>query len=918
MTSPSGRQKQTWLNQLPEHSIFELDEQEYMEWTRINTDSVNSNGSKILHAETQAKQFGQSQGQGVNNLFAASQQRSHANTPVPQPAKPFGMDELKEEYQQSYLGLSCMALHGQDLYVAVGRQVRHTSLAELKKGVENHGPTAAAEFIDKKQHKVLNIQHIDFEIRRLVLNPDGNLLAIVGDEKIVVAALTKTMRQDPKSVSIKSFVLGEYYHINKGPSKVVKVLWHPLSKGYSHILVMTHDNLLRMYDVAVNPDEPEQVFSFSDGAHTSGTYGADTDVAASLCFGSKYSPWGQLSVYCLTQWGDIYMICPVMPSTCLLDASDLDDIRYQLEQESAETGQPREVREAKREWLDSLLESMQPHPFSDEMVIVHSPVLKVATPTRQGPFLYQPAPIELEDDDNRANDILCLDTEATEVIAVAHSSGKVDVCIVVDRPAPRWGLPRKLKNNGKYAAHEDRHEDLPVISVYESIDLGLLKIFGTSSITTTGGYSLQEKRMGIPNHPVLEADPKYGDTFYVYHEAGAHCISIRPWLEELTKIYDAASQRAEAGLDAKITKFYDSQIKCSVGSIVTTRPTKASVPAPIVGFVVVTDSYLEYSLLLLTSSLQLIGLELMTRNSGVDMSPASTPAPSSSAATVVVQKENEYQNTLTQPGFGNQEGLLALNGLPLQPKIVLPPGVGSAKIVVTEENLQFLGKMVQGYREALREVYTACDLAQQRLVTQEAEYTRQQDKVEQCRGRLGTFSSKLQEQVDRQDEQAAYQRKLMARADALLQKVKESRDPELSAAEKEWALDVAKKEKAVKAFDERRHKVQAQYEILKRRMLDMQQSLEHGPALSVSTGSSASSPSHEAKPSSTTAYGRLTVLQQQQQQFRRPPKRYGTGQIQSVERSLTDESHLLDSTMKMAKELMARLEVLTISDGSAE
>lgn len=59
---------------------------------------------------------------------------------------------------------------------------------------------------------------------------------------------------------------------------------------------------------------------------------------------------------------------------------------------------------------------------------------------------------------------------------------------------------------------------------------------------------------------------------------------------------------------------------------------------------------------------------------------------------------------------------MALNGLPLQPQVILPPGVGSAKIVVTEENLKFLGQMVQGVRESLREVFTACDLAQLRCV----------------------------------------------------------------------------------------------------------------------------------------------------------------------------------------------------------
>lgn len=124
------------------------------------------------------------------------------------------------------------------------------------------------------------------------------------------------------------------------------------------------------------------------------------------------------------------------------------------------------------------------------------------------------------------------------------------------------------------------------------------------------------------------------------------------------------------------------------------------------------DPYLEYSLLLLTSSLQLTGLELSPRPRS--LSPELTSSTPSSATTITVEEKNKYQPTLPLPMFENQGGLMSMNGLPLQPKVVFPPGVGSAKIITTEENLRFLGKMVQGIRESLREVYTACDLSQQR------------------------------------------------------------------------------------------------------------------------------------------------------------------------------------------------------------
>ncbi|KAF9179505.1 hypothetical protein BGZ50_006876 [Haplosporangium sp. Z 11] len=892
MDSHSLPQRPTWLNQLPDHSIFELDEQEYLEWTRLNNSNSNE---KPLNQSTLSTSY-LSISKGPTSFSSSRFSSSGFGATVQK--ETFGLDELKEEYQQAYQGLSCMVVHAQDLYVAVGRQIRYSSLADLKKGVENHGRAAAAEYLENKQHKVLKIQHIDFDIRRLIINQDGKLMAIVGDEKIVIAALPKTIKQDPKAVLCKSFVLGEYYHINKGPSKVVKVLWHPLSKGSTHVLVMTQDCLLRMYDVATDIDEPEQVFNVGNRVHTSGSYGLDFDNAAAFCFGSKHSTWGQLTVYGLTQTGDVYMICPVMPGTCLLDASVLDEIRSKMEIEETELDESKELKALKKEWLESLLENAQPHPFSDEVVIVQNPELKYGKVARQGPFLFQPVPIELDDDDNKAYDILCLETEAADVLVMAYSCGKVDVCIAVDRPSARWELERRLRDDGTYAdsGMEPDEDDPPVLSVYESIDLGILKVFGVSS-SSGPGYGLVDRRLGIMNRPVLVPDAMYGDTFYIYHETGAHCVSIRPWLDELTGIYDAASRGVVTGLDARVSKFYEAKVKSNVGCVVNTRPLKTSPPAPIIGFEVVADAYLEYSLLLLTSSLRLIGLELTPRPKTISAA-AATPAPLQNDSKTQNQ-ENQYQNTLTLPMFENQGGLMAMNGLPLQPKVVLPPGVGAAKIVVTEENLQFLGKMVQGIRESLREIYTACDIAQQRVVVQEAEYERQQDKVQKTHEHIkNTVFDKIQQQVTRQDQQVARQKKLMARADELLHKLMESREPELSPAEKGWVQEVAKAERVVKAFDERKHKVLTQYEILKRRMLELQGSL---------SGSMSASGSRDG-------IGMAGFDPRKRASIAPPPtRRYGTAQIQTVEGVLNVESQLLDTTMKMLMDVASRLEVLDIS-----
>ncbi|KAF8929829.1 hypothetical protein BGZ47_000863 [Haplosporangium gracile] len=923
MDSPPNTARPTWLNQLPDHSIFELNEQEYLEWSQqavaATAQGKETNKSTTTTTNNDSTNKGSLAARFSYGPSSAKATPPPSAWPKPEPVKDsYGLDDLNEEYQGAYQGLSCMAVRGQDLYVAVGRQIRYASLEELKMGVEYRGREAAIEYIDKRQHKVLKVQDVDFDIRRLVLNQDGKLLAIVGDEKIVIAATpSKSSKQDSKPViRCKSFVLGEFYHINKGESKVVKALWHPLSKGFTHLVVLTHDGLLRMYDVAVDIDEPEQVFSFRDEGVASRAYGMEVFQAASFCFGSKHSPWGQLAVYGLTREGDLYMVCPVMPQTCMLHAADLNEIHEQVDESASQ--ESFDTALVKKNWINKVVESIQPHPFSEDMVLVQNPTLKSGKVTRQGPFLYKPAPIDLDDDDNRAFDILCLENEVAEVFAMAHSSGKVDICIALDRPTGRWSLPSKLKTRGTYGLDDDDEEErLPEVSVYESVDLGLLKVFATTSISSGGAYGLTETRMGIVNRPLLVADTMYGDTFYIYHEAGAHCISIRPWLDELTTIYESGSSSQQHV--ALMNKFFQSKIKSAVGSVVNTRPTKASPPAPIIGLSIVTDAYLDYSLLLLTSSLQLIGMELTPRprKSVGD----GTPSPAALPGSLTTSKSDDgstYTVSLSEPMFDKQGGLMALNGLPLQPQVVLPPGVGSAKIVVTEENLKFLGQMVQNVRESLREVFTACDLAQLRLVEQEKEYARQQDVVQKTYEHItGTLGAKVQKQIDRLDAQIARQSALMARADGLLQKVMESREPALSPAEKEWMANVKTMDKVVKALNARRHQVGTQYEVLKRRLAELKRQLASGQSIAEDPNKrvSYSLLDRSGSPDFTKSWSprrASTVVAKRQ-----PVKRYGEAQLKPIESALTDQSGMLDTTTKMVKELETRMGSLDITNKSA-
>ena len=146
----------------------------------------------------------------------------------------------------------------------------------------------------------------------------------------------------------------------------------------------------------------------------------------------------------------------------------------------------------------------------------------------------------------------------------------------------------------------------------------------------------------------------------------------------------------------------------------------------------------------------------------------------------------------------------------------------------------------------------------------------------------------MQDQADRLSTQEARQKKLMTRVDELMQKLMESREPELSPAEQAWAVDVIKSEKMVKGFDERRHKVQTQYEILKRRMLELHGSLygvnqEQDSAGGEAKGKLSNSLTGKGERGASSFGGQSTM------QRRQPARRFGTAQIKTVESALSVE-----------------------------
>lgn len=67
-----------------------------------------------------------------------------------------------------------------------------------------------------------------------------------------------------------------------------------------------------------------------------------------------------------------------------------------------------------------------------------------------------------------------------------------------------------------------------MFAVYETIDLGVISMLKSSSLTNSSLDLLQA------NHPVILPDPIHDDTIYVYHAFGVHSLEFGDLLCNLT------------------------------------------------------------------------------------------------------------------------------------------------------------------------------------------------------------------------------------------------------------------------------------------------------------------------------------------------------------------------------------------------
>jgi nucleoporin NUP82 len=437
-----------------------------------------------------------------------------------------------------------IATRGSEIFVAVGSELRWADLANLKDGLQ-------------PAYRTLRVS-IPLPITRLVVSPDEDYLAVSTSHTVHVIHLPDSSLLEAGEadgpLKPKTFQLGPTVHVLE-ESPVATTLWHPLGYHGRCLVTITRAGVVRLWEInradrstfsepSLSIDLPKLANATSDQDDLSASkFGASKGFSpdsvelevASACFGDfpdqeGVHGWAPMTLWIATVPGDVYALCPLLPSkwqlvespgshTFLQTLTSSININY-AELSEDETPPRDELKTAERQvsWLSDILYEA---PFVEERLqgdsvkVFARPASAPAVPLLQGPFAITP-----EVDDFELSDMIVFslktlseseEEEAAEglpaaVVCLLTDTSNVHVCLDLEGIVGRW-LPSP--DDKSHITETTDHE----LIIAETITL-------VQSEQSTFNQSIT---------PDVHTD----FSFFVSHASGVFYVSIESWVRKL-------------------------------------------------------------------------------------------------------------------------------------------------------------------------------------------------------------------------------------------------------------------------------------------------------------------------------------------------------------------------------------------------
>ncbi|KAI8897250.1 hypothetical protein BC833DRAFT_594517 [Globomyces pollinis-pini] len=342
-------------------------------------------------------------------------------------------NETKETIKDSnHSCKSLLSYQNGDVYITNNHKIRTCNLRDFKRSLE-----------DKTQPTYKNLVTSDTKFDQTLINQSGSILALYNENEISVAVLKSDMNSN-SSITCNTVYVGEKYYSKDSYVKIVKVLWHPLSAKSSHLMVLTSNGMLRMFNVLVDLEEPEQCFSLcqkdTPGKIGGKAFGLNVEKYHARTFtlgtfNSVKDGWSIVTVYGLLESGDLVSICPVLPNDSRIS---LDWVKETIATTTSEwnlSNKEDSVIASNFYWALKWLTDIQENYHPERSVIRP---LQDREPLRSAPWNIEPESVYGLEKFGIPVQLSVTHTAISPIITLAFDSGNLVLGLVMQTVLPVW------------------------------------------------------------------------------------------------------------------------------------------------------------------------------------------------------------------------------------------------------------------------------------------------------------------------------------------------------------------------------------------------------------------------------------------------------------------------------------------------
>ena len=341
------------------------------------------------------------------------------------------------------------------------------------------------------QLKILKVP-ISRPIRQLIMSPREDFLAIVTSNTVHVAVLPDSSHlslKDTSPLNLKTYHIGPTTHVlERAP--IASAIWHPLASSGGCLVTVTVDAVVRLWELdkdnrwsfdspALAVDLRKLVNGHSSAEDFSPSkYGANKGFSpdsfemevASACFGGSAvegeDPWAAMTLWIAMREGDVYGLCPLLPSKWLARPSMIIELSETIACSTSSdpsSGYSQRTRNQLQTWATDLASqesSLEGESSYSERLVMQRPLRLNAIPKLQGPFMISPEIDDMFDvtdiyaipainndeaDPSEDGEIADeLEPSAASLLCLATADGKVHVLTGAGAVEGRWLPTRKV------------------------------------------------------------------------------------------------------------------------------------------------------------------------------------------------------------------------------------------------------------------------------------------------------------------------------------------------------------------------------------------------------------------------------------------------------------------------------------------